>query len=93
MITPNWLTSGKTVGTGNLGIDPLAAGTTLTNTGGLSDSSWTKVLSDANATQYRLELDTSSNVGEATAVGIRIEVYVPSIAAGELFIHPLLTLS
>lgn len=92
-VDAHWLTTGKTVGTGNYGTDPLAAGTTLTNTGGLTDASWTKSISDVNATQYRIDLDTSTNAGKATALSIRIEVYKPDIAAGELFIHPLLTLS
>ena len=92
-VTSNWLTTGKTVGTGNFGTDPLAAGTTLTNTGGLSDSSWTKSISDVNATQYRVKLDTSADVGQATAVSIYVEVYKASIASGDFFIHPLLTVS
>ena len=90
-VQPNWVTSGKTVGAGNYGIDPLAAGTTLT-TGSLGAGDWTG--EDAISPNfYKMVLDTSGDAGQATAVSIRIEVYKASIAAGTLFIHPLLTLS
>ena len=89
-IQANWISTGKTVGAGNIGTDPLAAGTTLTNTGGLGDADWTKSISDVNATQYRLLMDTSVDPGQATAVSIRIEIYKESINAGELFIHPII---
>ena len=89
-LQPNWVTSGKTVGTGNYGIDPLAAGTTLT-TGSLGAGDWTGEPTSPNF--YKMVLDTSGDAGQATAVSIRIEVYKASITAGKLFIHPLLTLS
>ena len=89
-VQANWVTSGKTVGTGNYGIDPLAAGTTLT-TGSLGAGDWTGEPTSPNF--YKMVLDTSGDAGQATAVSIRIEVYKASIAAGKLFIHPLLTLS
>ena len=90
-VQPNWVTSGKTVGAGNYGIDPLAAGTTLT-TGSLGAGDWTG--EDATSPNfYKMVLDTSGDAGQATAVSIRIEVYKASIAAGTLFIHPRLTLS
>ena len=89
-VQANWVTSGKTVGTGNYGVDPLAAGTTLT-TSALGAGDWTGEPTSPNF--YVLELDTSGDAGQSGVVDIRIEVYKPSIAAGELFIHPLLTLS
>ena len=92
-VQPNWVTSGKTVGTGNYGIDPLAAGTTLT-TGALGAGDWTGEPTSPNF--YKMVLDTSGDAGQATAVSIRIEVYkggASPITAGKLFIHPLLTLS
>ena len=89
-VIANWVTSGKTVGTGNYGNDPLAAGTTLT-TGSLGAGDWTGEPTSPNF--YKMVLDTSGDAGQATAVSIRIEVYKASIAAGKLFIHPLLTLS
>lgn len=92
-VIKHWLTTGKTVDTGNLGTDPLAAGTELTNVGGLADGDWTKVLSDVNATQYRVKLDTSGDIASAGVATIRVEVYKSGIVAGDLFIHPLITVA
>jgi len=89
-VQANWVTSGKTVGTGNYGIDPLAAGTTLTSSA-LGAGDWTGEPTSPNF--YVLELDTSGDAGAATAVSIRIEVYKASIAAGKLFISPQISLS
>ena len=89
-VIANWVTSGKTVGTGNYGNDPLAAGTTLT-TGSLGAGDWTAEPTSPNF--YKMVLDTSGDAGRATAVSIRIEVYKASIAAGTLFIHPLIQVS
>lgn len=89
-VIANWVTSGKTVGTGNFGIDPLSAGTTLA-TSSLGAADWTGEPASPNF--YKLELDTTGDPGQACVVSIYIEVYKPSIAAGSLFIHPLLTVS
>jgi hypothetical protein len=89
-VQANWVTSGKTVGTGNYGIDPLAAGTAL-SASSLGAGDWTGEPASANF--YKMELNTSGDAGQATAVSIRIEIYKASIASGDLFIHPLLTLS
>jgi len=86
----NWVTSGKTVGTGNYGVDPLAAGTEL-DASALGVDDWE--LEPTSPNFYEMVLDTSGAAGQATAVSVRIEVYIPSIAAGELFIHPLITVS
>lgn len=77
-VQPNWVTSGKTVGAGNYGVDPLAAGTTLTT----SSTTWTA----AKTNKYHLELDTSGDAGQLQAVGVRIEVYRASIAANTLML-------
>ena len=89
-VIPVWVTSGKTVGAGNYGVDPLAAGTTLA-AGALGAGDWTGEPVSGNF--YKMQLDTTGTAGQATALAIRIEVYKPSIAVGELFIHPLVTLS
>ena len=86
----HWITSGKTVGAGNFGIDPLAAGATLPASA-LGAGDWTGEPVSPNF--YKMVLDTSGDAGQAAAVSIRIEVYKASIAAGKLFIHPLVTLS
>ena len=90
VVVANWVTSGKTVGAGNFGVDPLAAGTTLPASA-LGAGDWTGEPVSPNF--YKLVLDTSGDAGQAAAVSIRIEVYKPSIAAGKLFIHPLIALS
>jgi hypothetical protein len=90
-IQANFLSTGKSVGTGNFGTDPLAAGTALPNVGGLSGADWTGEPGAANF--YRVVLDTSGDAGEGAAIGIRVEIYKPNIVAGDLFIHPLLTTS
>ena len=92
MVQPNWVTSGKTVGTGNYGIDPLAAGTTLTASA-LGAGDWTGEPASPNF--YEMVLDTSGDPGEATAISIRIEVYKSGIdgTTNKLFIHPLITVS
>jgi hypothetical protein len=77
-VHPNWVTSGATIGTGNYGVDPLGAGTTLP----VSTVSWTGALSN----KYYLELDTTGDPGLAAPISIRIEVYRASIAATTLFI-------
>jgi len=89
-VQANFVTSGKTVGAGNYGIDPLASGTTLP-TSSLGASDWTGEPASPNF--YKLELDTSNDAGSLLAAEIRIEIYKPSIAAGDLFIHPLLVVS
>jgi len=89
-VQANWVTSGKTVGTGNYGIDPLAAGTTL-STSSLGAGDWTGEPASSNF--YKMELDTSGDAGQACGVVIRIEVYKPSITSGKLFIHPLIGVS
>lgn len=91
-VQANWVTSGKTddLGTGNYGIDPLAPGTELL-TSSLGAGDWTGEPASANF--YKLELDTSGIAGQATVCSVRIEVYKSEILSGELFIHPLLTLS
>ena len=86
-VIPRWLTTAKTVGAGNIGVDPMDAGTEYTNVGGLGDSDWTKSIADVDAVQYRLKMDTSGVAGADDVVGVRIEVYEPSIAAGDLFIN------
>jgi hypothetical protein len=88
----NWVTSGTTVGTGNYGIDPLASGTAL-DAANIATGSWTGLGSMTTATAAGLKLDTSTVAGEATAVSVRIEIYEPSIASGDLYIHPILTVS
>lgn len=88
-VQPNWITSGKTVGAGNLGTDPLATGTALT-TSGLGIGDWTGEPATPNL--YKIDLDTVGDAGQATAVSIRIEIYKPSIAASSLYISPQLTI-
>jgi hypothetical protein len=85
----NWVTTGKTVGTGNFGIDPLGAGATL-STSALGAGDWTAEPASPNF--YKLQLDTTGDAGQACVVSIRIEVYKPSIGAGKLFIHPIISL-
>jgi hypothetical protein len=77
-IQPNWVTSGATVGTGNYGTDPLGAGSTLPT----STTTWT----GAKTNKYHLELDTTGDPGQFQAVGVRLEVYRPSIAVNTLMI-------
>jgi len=88
-VQANIVTSGLTA-TGYLGVDPLAAGSTLPSSS-LGASDWTGEPATPNF--YKLELDTSGDAGQLGAIGVRIEVYKPSIAAGDLYIHPVLTLS
>jgi hypothetical protein len=88
-VQANWITTGKTVGAGNYGVDPLATGTALANVGGLTADDWTSPPASANF--YRMELNTGTDVGQATIVKVRIEVYKASIASGDLFINPTLT--
>jgi hypothetical protein len=90
IVQSNGLTTGKTVGTGNLGIDPLAAGSTLAASA-LGAGDWTAEPASPNF--YKLELDTTSDAGQACVVSVRIAVFRASIAAGKLFIHPLITAS
>ncbi len=40
-----------------------------------------------------MQLDTTGDAGQAGVCSIRIEVYKPSIASGDLFIHPLIITS
>lgn len=77
-VQPNWITSGKTVGTGNYGVDPMDAGATLPT----STTTWTA----AKTNKYHLELDTSGDAGQVQAVGVRIEVYRASIVANTLML-------
>jgi len=91
-VQANWVTSGKTVGTGNYGIDPLAAGTNLP-TSALGASDWTGETGITTPVFSKLELDTSGDAGSLLAAEIRIEIYKPSIASGDLFIHPVLSVS
>lgn len=89
-VNAHWITSSGSTVAGSYAVDPLAAGTTLT-TGALGAGDWTGEPVSPNF--YKMVLDTSGDAGQAAAVSIRIEVYKPSITAGKLFIHPLLTLS
>jgi len=89
-VQANWVTSGKTVGTGNYGIDPLAAGTAL-SASSLGAGDWTGEPASANF--YKMELDTSGAAGGPTVASIRIEVYKASIGSGDLFIHPIMTVA
>lgn len=91
-VTPRWVTSGVTVGTGNYGIDPLSSGTSL-HTSGLTTGSWTGLGSMTTATVGALKLDTSGTAGDPTVCSVRIEIYEPSIASGNLYIHPIMTVS
>jgi hypothetical protein len=92
-VQANWITTGKTVGAGNYGVDPLATGTALTNVGGLTADDWNEPPTSAN--YYRLELNTGVDKGQATIVKVRIEIYTNNggsgIASGDLFINPRLT--
>jgi len=86
-VTPRWIADGKTVGAGNLGIDPLAAGSTIASSS-LAAGDWTG--EPASPGFYKFEFDTSSVAGQATAVAIRVEVYEPSQT---MYLHPLITAS
>jgi hypothetical protein len=87
-VQSNWITSGATVGTGNYGTDPLSAGTTL-STSALGAADWTGEPASPNF--YKMDLDTSGDAGQATAVSIRIEVYYDFTTDGDvLYIDPLL---
>lgn len=77
-VQANWVTSGKTVGTGNYGIDPLGAGATLPT----SSTTWTGAL----ANKYQLDCDTSGDVGAVAPISVRIEIYRASITNTQLFI-------
>ena len=77
-VQANWVTSGKTVGAGNYGIDPLDAGTTLPT----SSTAWTGAL----ANKYQLDCDTSGDPGAVAPVSVRIEIYRASITNTQLFI-------
>lgn len=77
-VQPNWVTSGKSVGTGNYGVDPLDAGATLTT----SSTAWTGAL----ANKYQIDCDTTGDVGAASPVAVRIEIYRASITNTQLFI-------
>lgn len=91
-VKPNWATSGKTVGTGNYGIDPLAAGTALPSSS-LGAADWTGEGIIISQEYRKIEIDTSADAGQLTVAAIRIEVYKPSILAGDLFIHPIVSVS
>lgn len=88
--TPRIKSSTSTTATGSWVPNPLAAGTTLA-TSALTAADWTGEPASSNF--YKLEIDTSSVPGQACAVSIRIEVYKPSIAAGDLFISPEIVVS
>lgn len=90
-VTSNWVTSGKTVGTGNYGTDPLSSGDALTNDGGLGADDWTGETGDVN--YYRIAIDTSTDPGLETLVIPRIEIYNNSIDGTnyKLFIHPIMS--
>jgi len=77
-VIANWVTSGKTVDTGNYGVDPLHAGATLPT----STTAWT----GQKTNRYHLELDTSGDAGQAQGLTVRIEVYRASIAANTLML-------
>lgn len=90
-VVPIWMTSSSsTVGAGNYGTDPLAAGTTL-STSALGAADWTGEPASSNF--YKIELDTSTTAGQACVVTPRIEIYKPSIAAGKLFFDTELVVS
>lgn len=61
-------------------------GTELNTIGALVDADWTKSIADGDAKQYRIDLDTAGQAGEAFPVIVRVEVYKPNIAWGDLFI-------
>ncbi len=84
-VQANWVTSGKTVGSGNFGTDPFSAGSTLPT----STTGWT----GAKTNKYHLELDTTGDAGQVQAIGVRIEVYKPSIVANTVFFGTELELS
>ena len=90
-VQANWLSSGKTVGAGNLGTDPMAAGTALNTTGALAAGDWTG--EPASPIFYKVELDTVNDAGSACVPTVRIEVYKASIAGttgSYLYIDPVL---
>jgi len=87
-VIPRQLTSGKTVGAGNYGVDPIAAGTTLP-TSALGAADWTGEPASPNF--YKMDLDTASVPGGAGAAMVRIEVYKDFTTAGNvLYIDVLL---
>jgi len=69
-VQPNWVTSGKTVGSGNYGTDPLATGATLPT----STIAWTGSI----FAKKQMELDTSVDPGAASPIAVRLEIYTPS---------------
>ena len=77
-VQANWVTSGPTVGSGNYGVDPIGAGSTLAT----STVAWTGALSN----KYHLVLDTTGDVGDPTPAFVRIEVRKASITAGQVYI-------
>ena len=80
-VIPLHITSGKTVGAGNYGVDPIAAGTTLP-TSALGAADWTGEPASPNF--YRLDMDTVGAAGQATAAQVRIEVYTDFTTAGKV---------
>ncbi len=87
-VTPHQITSGDTVGTGNYGVDPIAAGTTLA-TSALGAADWTGEPASPNF--YKMDLDTASVPGSAGTAMVRIEVYKDFTTAGNvLYIDVLL---
>ena len=87
----NFASSLSSVPTGSTGVNnPYTVGTTLT-TGSLGASDWTGEPATPNF--YKLSMDTSGDTGSLAAVAVRIEVNKPSLASGDLFIHPLITVS
>ena len=85
-VQANWVTSGRTYDATTHAIDPLHAGTTLPASS-LGAADWTGEPISPNF--YKLELDTSSDPGIASAVSVRIEVYYDFTGDGDvLYISP-----
>ena len=78
-----WLTSGKTVGTGNYGTDPWAAGTALTISS-LTAADW-EGADPTSPNIYEIELD-AVGLGHDCFMSFRVEIYKASIAAGTMFL-------
>lgn len=87
-VTPNWVTSGLTRGTGNYGIDPKSTTGNALDAGALGAGDWTG--EPGTPSFYKLELDTTGDPGEASNVLVRIEVYKPSLT---IYISPQITLA
>lgn len=96
LLQANIVTNAASIGTGNFGVDPLAlassgdSATTLA-TSSLGAGDWASEPVSPNF--YKIDLDTSGDAGEGAAFEIRVEVRMPSILAGELFISPFLSQS